>query len=174
VTNNLLEGSEFLSQVVHSSEAVCVMSLNHTLAARAVIDASDLQHYPLISLERGDALEEELRKVRADIGLTVSPAIETTYSATICAFAAQGLGLGVVNPYMAVVFRDRIAIRRFTPLITVKTYVTFARFSPTSELADRFVEALNSRMRSSEWAAPFKPREAARRRARGTSTNRTP
>ena len=173
VTNNLLDGSEFLSQVVHSSEAVCVMSLDHALAARAVIDASDLQRHPLISLEHGDALEAELRKVLADMGLTISPAIETIYYATICAFAAQGLGLGVVNPYMAAVFKDRLAIRRFTPLITVKTYVTFARFSPASELAERFVEALNSRMQSSEWTTPFTPREPNRRRSHDASIDRT-
>jgi len=172
LTNNLLEGSEFLSQVVHSSEAVCVMSLDHALAARAIIDASDLQHYPLISLERGDALEVELRKVLANMALTVPPAIETIYSATICAFAAQGLGLGVVNPYMAVVFKDRISIRRFTPLITVKTYVTFARFSPASELADRFVEALNIRMQSNEWSAPFKPGGSTRPRKRRAPVSR--
>lgn len=164
VTNNLLEGSEFQNHVVHSSEAVCIMSLDHALADRAKIHASDLQHYPLISLERGDALEAEMRKVLANIGLTITPAIETIYSATICAFAAQGLGVSVVNPYMAMVFKDRLSIRRFAPTITVKTYVTFSRFSPPSELADRFLEALNSRMRSDEWSAPLDAVYPTRRR----------
>ena len=46
--------------------------------------------------------------------------IETTYSSTICALAAAGTGLGIVNPYIADVFAQQLAIRPFMPRLPVR------------------------------------------------------
>jgi DNA-binding transcriptional LysR family regulator len=151
MTNNGLEGSEFHNQEIHTTEAVCVMAPGHPLADRRAIDARDLQHYPLLCLDRGDSLDMELRQRLAQRKVTVPMNIETTYSATICVFAAQGIGLGIVNPYIASVFRDRVAVRRFTPRIKVTTYASNARFAPASELTGKFLKALVDHIRATQW-----------------------
>jgi DNA-binding transcriptional LysR family regulator len=116
------------------------------------VRATDLRDQVLISLPRDDALEVALHKVFADKKMTVPTAIETIYSSTICTFAARGLGVGVVNPYMASVFKDRLCIRGFSPRLPVITYAAFARFSPASELAQRFFEALSAVCKKGEWS----------------------
>jgi hypothetical protein len=60
-----------------------------------------LQHYPLLCLDRVDSLDMQLRQRLVQRNVTVPTNIETTYAAAICAFAVQGIGLGIVNPYIA-------------------------------------------------------------------------
>lgn len=152
VTNKAYEGAEFQVQAVHHAEAVCVAPHDHAFARLRTVKVTDLRDEVLISLPRDDALEVVLHKAFADRDMAVPTAIETIYSATICTFAARGLGVGVVNPYMASVFKDRLCIRAFRPRIPVITYAAFARFSPASELAQRFFEAVKAVCRTQEWS----------------------
>lgn len=154
ITNSRFDGSEFQTQAVHQGEAVVISALDHPFSIRELITVADLKDETLISLAHSDALEVELRKAFAADNLESPSKIETIYSSTICTLAAQGLGVGVVNPYMASVFRDRLCIRRFSPTIHVTTFATFARFTPASELAERFLGELNQTMRSEEWSMP--------------------
>lgn len=153
VTNAAFEGAEFQIQEVHQGEAVLVCAADHPFTARASVSPANLKDQTLISLPAHDALELEIAKVFAARKLTRPVKIETIYSATICSFAAHGLGVGIVNPYMASVFRDRLCIRRFTPKLTVRTFAAYARFAPASELAERFVQDLHAVLRSDEWSA---------------------
>lgn len=153
ITNNLLEGSEFLTHEVHHADVVCVASPTHAFAARDVVRIDDLRGQTLISLPSSDQLEVQLRKLIADRKVVPATTIETTYSSTICVLAAQGLGVGIVNPYMASVFKDRLCICRLSPKIGVTVYATFARFSPASELAERFLHELEQITRRGGWSS---------------------
>lgn len=153
ITNANFEGAEFQTQEVHQGEAVLVCAPGHRFRQRASVGVGDLKDETLISLPAYDALELEIAKAFAARKLARPVKIETIYSATICAFAAQGLGVGIVNPYMAGVFRDRLCIRRFTPRLTVRTFAISARFAPASELAERFLHELQHVMRSNQWSA---------------------
>lgn len=153
MTNAMFEGAEFHTRQVHSGEAVVVCARDHAFAARESVTVADLKSETMISLPAHDALEVELRKAFAARKLAAPVKIETIYSATICAFAAQGLGVGVVNPYMASVFQDRLCIRRLRPRITVRTYAAFARFTPASEMAERFLADMETVLRGGHWSA---------------------
>lgn len=146
LTNNSLAGDEFRSEVIHVNEAVCVMALKHALADKTSVDAVDLMHYPLLCLHKGDSLGAELQHVLATQKIKISKYLETTYYATVCMFAAEGIGVGVVNPYIAPVFRDRLAVRAFTPAIKVKTYASFSKSHPASTLTDRFLSVLTKHL----------------------------
>lgn len=151
LSNNALEGSEFQAQAVHHAEAVCIAAPEHRFTKLRVVKVTDLKDQVLISLPREDQLEVQLRKAFADKKLVHPSAIETIYSSTICTFASRGLGVGVINPYMASVFKDRLCIRRFSPRIPVTTYAAFARFAPASELAQRFCDQIKGVLRGAEW-----------------------
>ncbi len=153
ITNANFEGAEFQTLEVHQGEAVLVCARDHPFRKRASVGVADLRDETLITLPAHDALELEIAKAFAARKLTRPVKIETIYSATICAFAARGLGVGIVNPYMASVFRDRLCIRRFTPRLTVRTFAISARFAPASELAERFVRELQDVLHGNEWSA---------------------
>lgn len=146
ISNALFDGAEFHTQEVHRDEAVLVCAADHPFKSRASVGVADLQKETLISLPPHDALELEIAKAFAARKVQRPVKIETIYSATICAFAAQGLGVGIVNPYMARVFQDRLCIKRFRPRLTVRTFAASARFAPASELADHFLKDLRQVM----------------------------
>jgi DNA-binding transcriptional LysR family regulator len=151
-TNTPFEGAEFHMHEVHQGEAVLVCAPDHPLRGRASVGVVDLKDQTLISLPAHDVLELEIARAFAARKQPRPVKIETVYSATICAFAAQGLGVGIVNPYMASVFRDRVCIRRFVPRLPVRTFAVSARFAPASELAERFLEELKNVVRGDTWS----------------------
>ncbi len=151
MTNKEYEGAEFEVNAVHYADAVCVSALNHPFSKLRVVKVADLEDQVLISLPRGDALELALQKAFAAKKRQPPTAIETIYSSTICSLAAQGLGVGVINPYMASVFKDRLCIRPFSPQLCITTYAVFSRFSPASELAADFFEELKQACKKAEW-----------------------
>ncbi|MCM2348286.1 MAG: LysR substrate-binding domain-containing protein [Acidovorax soli] len=72
--------------------------------------------------------------------------IETTYSASICRLAAQGLGVGVVNPYVASVFARDLRILALHPPCAVEVVLAVpSRFAP-SERAETFVQLLREEL----------------------------
>lgn len=144
LTNKAYEGSEFDITEVHQTKAVCVAAHDHSFVKLDVVTVADLQGQILISLPYEDELEVALREAFASEGIKSRTSIETIYSSTICSFAARGLGVGVINPYMASVFSDRLCIRTFAPALPITTYVAFAKFSPVSELAQHFITALKA------------------------------
>lgn len=169
LTHDPLEGDAFRNTEIHRSEAVWVGNPGHALARLGTIRVADLAGETLLSLPQGDRLEAEVRRALAARRIAPAKTIETTYSSTICSFAAQGLGTAVINPYMASVFRDRLAIRRFDPRITVTVHAVLARHSPVSELSERFLIDLSAAFREGDWAA-----DAPALPARGGRSRRAP
>ncbi|SOZ17198.1 LysR substrate-binding domain-containing protein [Cupriavidus taiwanensis] len=142
LTNKPYEGTEFNVKEVHRAQAVCVAAHGHPFAKLEEVCITDLRDQTLISLPHDDEVEIALREALLKEGISARRSIETIYSSNICTFAARGLGIGVINPYMASVFSDRLCIRKFVPALPVTSYVAFARFSTVSELSQHFLTAL--------------------------------
>lgn len=134
-------------RVLHRTSAVCVMNARHELAGRSAIDVGDLADRRLLVLNATDDVYQQLRAVMLSHGVEAASETETTYSFNICALAAAGSGLGVVNPYIASVFSDRLAILPFTPSLPVEVSLAWpAQFAP-SDMTDRFVRILETQFR---------------------------
>jgi DNA-binding transcriptional LysR family regulator len=102
----------------------------------------------LLTLDAEDDLTSEWRRTLERRHVLPASVIETTYSATICALAEAGVGIGVVNPYTAAVFSDRLRIARLTPRLTVKTFVAYPAHTTASALTDEFVALLGEKFRT--------------------------
>ena len=125
-----------------------VAILSETQSRPVLVQLSDLVGEGLISLSNEDPVTQALREQFVKHEMSMSTSIETIYSSTMCTFAAHGLGVGIINPYMAAVFKDRLCIRAFRPRLPVTTYVAFTRFSPASELAQHFHSSIKAAYRS--------------------------
>lgn len=144
ITQRAFSGAEFIAKAIHHTGAVCVAAPNHRFAKMREVKVTDLKGEVLISLPEEDAIEVELNRLFSEKMMASPKAIETIYSSTICTFVSRGLGVGVINPYMASVFKDRLCIRKFSPRIPVTTYVAYARFAPASELSECFFDAMKA------------------------------
>jgi DNA-binding transcriptional LysR family regulator len=129
---------EFEAQVLDEGRAVCVMSKNHELAARRRIEPADFARNTLLTLESGDDLTDAWRGILAKNDIVPVSVIETTYSATICALAEAGMGIGVVSPYATAIMADRVHASPLTPAVPVKAFLLFPRNLVKSALAVAF------------------------------------
>lgn len=139
-TNTLhFEGAQLQTRVVDQVAAVCVMSPSHRLAGNAHIGPRQFQAETLLTLDREDDLSDEWRRALRQAKVTPSSVIETTYSATICRLAEVGAGIGVVNPYVASIFADRLRVMPLRPAIAVKSFVAYPRHVSMSALASGLI-----------------------------------
>ncbi|MBY5701176.1 LysR family transcriptional regulator [Rhizobium leguminosarum] len=128
-------------ELVHQSQAVCVMSKLHPLTTKKIIQIEDLSYYPLLTHHQDDTLQRRLDHLLTKKGVIPSSVIETNYSATICTLAAANLGLGVISPYAARVFSSLIHVADFHPRIPVQTEMAFPPNMAQSKLAVVFAES---------------------------------
>jgi DNA-binding transcriptional LysR family regulator len=135
-------GGEFQTRILDEVEAVCIMSRTHSLASKPFISPESFDGQPLLTLDSADDLNDEWRRILVKQKIGPSSVIETTYSATICTLAAVGAGMGVVNPYIASIFADRIHIARLEPAIPVRAVVAHPRHIPLSTLSTSLINAL--------------------------------
>lgn len=145
---------EFNAEVLHRSRAVCVLHPDHPLAARHELHVRDLHEQPLLTLNAGDVVFRQLQRVMTAHQVEGGAMIETTYSSTICALAAEGVGIGVVNPYVAAAFGHRLAVRPFAPHCLGEVVLSLSPHAALSKRMDRLIALLRERLRCYDGEAP--------------------
>lgn len=154
-TNRIhVEGSQLQTKIVDQVSAVCVMSRAHRLANEPHIAARHFDGQTLLTLDRDDDLSDEWRRALTQAGVEPASVIETTYSATICRLAEAGAGIGIVSPYIASVFSDRVCVAPVKPAIAVKVFVAH----PAHRAMSSLVESLTAQI-----SEHFKPKMRAPR-----------
>lgn len=136
---------ELDATVLHRDHAVCVMHPHHPLASRREIHVRDLQDQLLLTLNADDNIFLQLQQTMQNFGIQAGSTIETTYSSTICCLAAQGVGIGIVNPYVASVFEKDLSTLPLMPQCTVEVVLAYPPQYSTSERADCFVALLREK-----------------------------
>jgi DNA-binding transcriptional LysR family regulator len=116
----------------------CVLPPGHRLADRTVVGPADLAGESFISMAHGDGLRAAVDDAFADDDRRVMH-FETPYGATICQMVGLGLGVGIVNPLVARLYRHTgIEVRPFLPRVPFVSYLLLARNRPANGLVDRF------------------------------------
>lgn len=142
LTTGHIEDAEVSSTRLLSTQAVCVLPLGHPLARQRSLSLEHLQAHRLVLLDDNDDIMVAMRaRLRAG-KQHEDTLVETNSSLTICALVAAGVGVGVVNPFVANTFAGQLAVRELRPAIPVDvTLVRSVALAP-SMLANRFVELL--------------------------------
>lgn len=128
--------------VLHRGQGVCVMHPDHPLAARASLHVRDLHDQLLLTLNTSDSVFMQLQQKMLAFGVAPSSTIETNFSSTICRLASQGLGVGVVNPYMAAVFAQDLKILALEPECSIEVVLALPPQYAPSERVDTLTELL--------------------------------
>ncbi|QHI97685.1 LysR family transcriptional regulator [Xylophilus rhododendri] len=142
-----------------SVNAVCVMAPGHHLASKKVIQARDLHGQAFIWPDRNDNMRTAIEKVFAAQRVQPLVAVETTYAITICLLALQGLGVGIVSPFVVPpLLQAGLVARPFKPDLPVDLVLLTPLGQPVSRAAGALVEVLQEALQSfSLDAAVLKP-----------------
>lgn len=137
--------------VLASSRAVCAMPRDHPLASRSCISAGDLDGVDFIALAPEDRARARMAEAFEVAGARPQIVVETPNSATICALALAGAGVGLVNPAAADGFQERgLILLPFEPAVYFKAHILFRPDAQRARLVRDFTRALNEALRSKQ------------------------
>ena len=146
LTTGTLNESDFQPTVISTSAAVCVLPLTHALKDAPHIDFGMLQGEQIISLSETDELTVQVKAQLLSHGVPDEFAVETTSSITVCALVSAGVGIGIVNPYVASTYASQLLIKRLCPGIEIPVQMAMPTHTAPSLLTRHFIEILTERM----------------------------
>jgi DNA-binding transcriptional LysR family regulator len=123
---------------------VCIMPLDHPLAAKSQIEPQDLDQIPFVNFNpdsyAGHRVEEmfEAQGVKAQIVLIANVA------PTLCEFVAAGLGVSLVHPLEVIGLEHRLVVRRFEPNILANFQLCRSVDSRNAQLVEAFAQELRA------------------------------
>ncbi len=130
-----------------AARAVCVMAHGHKLSRQRVVRPADLKGMPLIMINRTDLTRRRLDQALQAAGVPSHPIIETTFGATVCALAIEGVGLGLVNAFIAADFQARgLVIKPFEPAVSFDIFLLHSLQNPPSQLAQDFAACVRAEL----------------------------
>ena len=137
---------DFDSQVLSRTPAVCVLPLNHPLAKRKKINLKMLQGERILSFSETDELSVRIKEQLVQHGIADYFSIQTPSSITVCALVAAGNGVGIVTPYIAAPFSDRLAAVELEPPIEVDLQLAMPSHTAPSMLVEWFLKVLKTQI----------------------------
>jgi DNA-binding transcriptional LysR family regulator len=145
-----------LSGVEHakfaSTRAICVMPAGHPLAELETITPRNLAGVPFIALAPEDRARHRIDAALDRAGVTPKVVVETPNSATICALALQGVGVGLTNPAASEGYAEQGAVfRPFEPAVYFNSILMFRPDMQKARLVKAFAaELLAARLSRSQ------------------------
>jgi len=130
---------------IEGLEAMIAIPASHPLAARDVVDIRDLDRERFVPLGSQGLLRHRIDYALAQARVRPRFVIETPLSATICVLVAEGVGIGIIDPFTALDVTDpRVAVRRFRPRIAYEFAVAHGAITPPSRLACDFADCMRA------------------------------
>ena len=134
--------------------AVCIMPRDHSLARLAAIRPHDLDGVPMVALPPDNLTPARLNSLFQQKGLHLNLVVEAQTVIAVSAYVAEGLGVGIVDPYTARRFQPLGVIER--PFISPIDYlfgVVFPLRKPRSPMTDLLVGMIETEMSTDGFAA---------------------
>ena len=142
-TTGTLDPRDFQPVVIRKTRAVCVLPLGHPLKGVGKINLKLLKGNRVLSLSDSEVSTLQAKALLKKHGAAEEFAVETNSSITICALVAAGIGVGIVNPYVASTFSTQLLIRPFDPAISIAVQMAMPRQTAPSSLTRQFVAMVN-------------------------------
>jgi len=107
---------------IGQTRLVCVLPKGHRLAARAAVDARDLDGLPLVSFSGTLAIGAALESAFAEAGATRRIGVEVGQTFLACALVNAGAGIAVVDDLVVASLRRGLVVRPFAPQRVIRLY----------------------------------------------------
>ena len=126
-------------------ESLCAIPKDHLLATKPFIGPNDIVEEQIIvrSGTGSSQLRDRIDTMLATTGKLKKPLIECSLTSTMCALAAEGVGLALVDPFAANDFRsENIVCRPFRPALPYTVSIAYPANKQPSHLAEEFARLL--------------------------------
>ncbi|PZQ61428.1 MAG: LysR family transcriptional regulator [Phenylobacterium zucineum] len=141
-----------------NSKAVCAIPPGHPLGQKTAVRPMDLDGLPFVALAPEDRARGRMMQALDAAGSKPEIVVETPASATVCALALEGVGVGLVNPVAAIGFAERgLVFRPFEPDVYFTTYLLFRPDAQRAQIVSRFVAELMAARSLTSLQTPAKP-----------------
>ncbi len=125
------------------SSLVLILPSDHRLTKKKVIVPRDLHGEDMISDSPMHETRRDFDMIMKQHDSVANEIIECPLSSITCSFVARGLGVGLVNPFVAYYERHLgHEIRPFKPAITFKKYLVYPRYDSRSPLTDEITRIM--------------------------------
>jgi len=132
---------------VLTGTSVCVMRPDHPLATKETIGPKDLRDHPLILIGSRTPARTVLDEIFNRAGVTRRVEIETHSNGSACAFAANGLGIAIINSFFANLYLDLPLVQRpFLPKMTQGYSIATAAGVPLSIATAALIKLLKEQV----------------------------
>ena len=123
---------------------VCVMPLNHPLAAKNVIKPKDLNQIPFVNFDSDTYIGSRVKAMFETYGVKPQTTLVSNGALTLCELVAAGLGASLVHPLMLSGLEQRLTVRRFEPDIMYNFQLCRSADSRNATLIEAFAQALRA------------------------------
>jgi DNA-binding transcriptional LysR family regulator len=119
---------------------MCIMPLEHPLAAKGIIEPADLNDMPFVSFDPESHTGQRIRAMFSTYKVRANIVLVATTAPTVCAFVAAGLGISLVHPLMVSDLRERLAVRHFEPEMPFDFQLCRSRDTRNARLVEDFLQ----------------------------------
>lgn len=143
----LIEGDfsnpSVVTTLVAKLPLVAVLPSGHALLPKAAVGPTDLAGRRLLHLGPHDPSRLQLQRELVEAGVAPHVLISCQSATALCEMVACGLGMAIVNPLTALLFRERgLHIRPFVPVIDFRVSVICPTDRPKLDASDTMIALL--------------------------------
>jgi len=123
---------------------VCIMPLDHPLAAKSQIEPQDLNQIPFVTFNSEGDIGHLIEGMFEAYGVKAQIVLVASVAPTVCEFVAAGLGVSLVHPLMVSGLEHRLAVRRFEPGIPFNFQLCRSVDSRNAQLVEAFAQEVRA------------------------------
>jgi DNA-binding transcriptional LysR family regulator len=142
ITRMPLDDPRVECEPLTTGRCVLVLPSAHRLARKRFVTLKDLRGERMIETSQGNMHRELVASAFASAGVSYAGSVELPSGFSACQFAAEGLGLAIVDPYQ---FRAAVGLglvaRPIRPALEFSLGFFFPASRPRSNLVNAFVQA---------------------------------
>lgn len=127
---------------------VCIMSPDHSLANKNLIEPQDLNSAAFVSFSPDSYTDHCVEETLKSYGVKREITLIANMAPTLCAFVAAGCGVSLIHPLLLSGSGEGLAVRRFAPEIPHQIQICRAEDNRNSKLIEAFTD--ESRARATE------------------------
>ncbi|MDF3218561.1 LysR family transcriptional regulator [Mesorhizobium sp. M7A.F.Ca.CA.001.09.2.1] len=145
---------------VYEPSCKCVLPAGHPKSGLSRISLEDLKNETNIGISEDLTIGKALLVAGIESNVKIDNLIETTSGYTICKMVEMGLGVGLVDPLAASLFRESsIVAVEFKPDVKFGFAIVLSEHAIRSRSVDKFIKILNDTIKRSIYPAEFEPPE---------------
>jgi DNA-binding transcriptional LysR family regulator len=139
LVSSRIDNPYVIAEPLTQQPLVCIMPTNHPLAAKNVVEPSDLDDIPFVSFDPESQAGQCITTMFKTYNVRPNIVLVANVAPTLCEFVAAGLGVSLVHPLMFSGLQGRLFIRRFEPVVSYNLQLCRIRDSRNASLVESFL-----------------------------------